>query len=471
MNSFTHSSRQNTRAHPTSAIFKQAIIISVVIFGCALLAMVAIYTTTARHLENQIQALVEADLNGLSDLYATRRIIAVRQALERRSKVQHATSVIFLLLDKKGKKLAGNIKIWPKNLPNDNSWNVFSFPSQSVENIRYFGAGARLPGPFPLMIARSMAPRDAVLSQLRWTMVIALCTILIVGFALGYWLSRRMIGRLVAMNRICEAVEQGDMDARIKDGSADEFGALASHINRMLTRISALVAGTREISDRIAHELRTPLNRILLRIENVQDTQPPKLVATELGEINKDVRDTIDIFESLLDIATAESDAGDISALLPVDLAAILIEITELYSAVADEKNITITTHIEENAMILGDRNLLNRALANILDNAIKFSPAKSAIVITLIKGAHHQLDIRDSGPGLKPGMEERVFDRFYRGDLLTNIPGHGLGLAIVRAIAVRHGIKITLTGQGDGLLVRLICPSYQIRNQEDLDK
>lgn len=446
-----------------SAIFRLSITIASAILLASLLAMLAIYTVTEKHLDANLQMLVKSDLKGYSDLYAQRRIIAIRQAFERRSELGKNSNEVYLLLDKKGKKLAGNISQWPKSLSKQGGWQGFSIDEANNVTRHFLGASELLPGGFPIFVARSTASRDGVLYQLRWAISLSVLVIMVVSILLGRFLSNHILGRISAVNAVCEMVENGDLTARVKDGSQDEFAALANHINTMLDRISSLMRGTKEVSDRIAHELRTPLNRILLRVASIQEMRLETKLSDELSKVSSDLNETIEVFEALLDIAETEVGAHDNAGFAPVDMALVMNEILSLYQAVAEEKSINISTRIEESAYVLGDKNLLARAIANLLDNAVKFSPQNGEIHIDLTcYDKFHLVTISDNGPGLESEFKERVFERFSRGRNVAETPGHGLGLAIVQTIAIRHGIQISLKDNHPGLSVSLECPAYQ---------
>jgi signal transduction histidine kinase len=177
-------------------------------------------------------------------------------------------------------------------------------------------------------------------------------------------------------------------------------------------------------------------------------------IADEIGT-------TVAIFDALLDIATTESEAGDQSRLKTVNLAEVVESVVDLYDAVAEERGITLSAEARGPAEMLGDAGLLTRMLANVVDNAIKFSPPGGRVAIGLAtEGRSHLLTVSDSGPGLAPDIRDRAFERFARGAATASVPGHGLGLAVVKAIAVRHGIRISLRDAHPGLAVTFTCPA-----------
>jgi signal transduction histidine kinase len=177
-------------------------------------------------------------------------------------------------------------------------------------------------------------------------------------------------------------------------------------------------------------------------------------IADEIGT-------TVAIFDALLDIATTEAEAGDQTRLKTVDLGQVVESVVDLYDAVAEERGIALVVDAKGRAEMLGDSGLLTRMLANVVDNAIKFSPAGGRVAITLAtRGRSHVLTVTDSGPGLLPDIRDRAFERFTRGAATSSVPGHGLGLAVVKAIAVRHGIRIGLADARPGLAVTFTCPA-----------
>ena len=176
--------------------------------------------------------------------------------------------------------------------------------------------------------------------------------------------------------------------------------------------------------------------------------------------MTEEIGSTVAMFDALLDIATTEAEAHDTSRLHTVDLADVVESVVDLYDAVAEERGIDLEVRTVP-AELLGDHGLLTRMLANVVDNAIKFSETGGTVAIEITSQAGgHRLAVTDSGPGLSNDIRERAFDRFARGTSTAAIPGHGLGLALVKAIAVRHGIRVNLEDANPGLRVVFSCPA-----------
>ena len=241
----------------------------------------------------------------------------------------------------------------------------------------------------------------------------------------------------------------------------DEFGALARHINAMLERIDALMSGMRHLSDHIAHEMRTPLTRLRSRLERARrdHAQDENLARTFEDNIAETSR-IITVFSALLDIAAAEASQGDRKGLAYTDLADVVAEVVDLYEAVAETRDNKITVQTQS-AVVLGEPMLLTRMLANVIDNALKFSPDGAGVRIDLaVEGDSVLLSVRDEGPGVSADFMDSAFERFSRDVATAGTPGHGLGLPLVRAIALRHGMRISLGhNQPTGLRVDIRGP------------
>ena len=269
-----------------------------------------------------------------------------------------------------------------------------------------------------------------------------------------------MLRRVTALNDAARAVEKGDMAARAPgDDRADEFGDLARHFNRVLDRLGALMATTRSSTDRIAHELRTPMTRLRVRLRDAAATADPRTGAHIAGAI-EDTLKLSSIYDSLLDISRIESSAGDAAGLSPVDLRSPLEDVVEFYRPAAEDRSISISVNCPAALVTRGDRALLQRLFANLLDNALKFSPDGGAIHIEGVAAAElFSLTIRDEGHGMDDAFSGLAFEKFSRARDAVGKDGFGLGLAIVKAIVARHGFEIHASNAKPGLAMTVTGP------------
>ncbi len=294
--------------------------------------------------------------------------------------------------------------------------------------------------------------RDAIFSGATVTLLMA------VGGAL---LFRRQLERRIGTIRATAAqIERGDLAQRVPiSAQEDEFARLSRDINAMLDRIHALMEGVRHVSNTIAHNIRTPLSRVLARLYTDQNAAKPADVLPEaVGFAIAEIQDLNVVFDKLLRIAEVESGARR-QTFATVSLNAIAVNALDLYDAVAEAKGLTLTHTLDSQPSVTGDGDLLANAIANLIDNAIKYTPSGGAIQVdTRREGASVTLTVRDNGRGIPEEERTRVGTRFYRLD--RAVPGWGLGLASVRAIARLHGGSLQLEDAGPGLIARLVLPA-----------
>jgi signal transduction histidine kinase len=225
----------------------------------------------------------------------------------------------------------------------------------------------------------------------------------------------------------------------------------------MLDRIQNLNRATHRLSDTIAHELRTPLNRMLQKLSKVEGQEEVT------ADLKAEMRQAIRVFDSLLDISRAEADQGSGGGLVPVDLSAVAVEVWELYEPVAEDKGMVAKAEVAPGLMVLGDRNLIAQMLSNLIDNAIKYCAAGDRLTLSLAEvEGHHLMRVADTGPGLPADIRGEAFERFVRAERDRGVKGHGLGLALVRAIAARHGARLVLPASDTGLVLEIGWPKLQ---------
>lgn len=444
-----------------SASLRLTLAIAGLILLAALLAMAVQYRTAAQALERQEQQILKSDIDSFAELYDQRRIPALRQAIAERASQTAQGQALYLLQNREGQTLAGNLEDWPDGLPamaggvTEAAPRVFTLPGTGQE---YNGVARVLPGGFPLLVARANALTADTLAEMRGTILWMALALLGLAAVTGGFVSRLVLRRIDAVNDLADRVATGDLAARLPgERTPDEFGALEEHVHSMLDRIQNLNAATNRLSDAIAHELRTPLNRIQQKLDKLEGQ--PELVEEIRGELKATVR----IFDALLDISGALAEQGQRPGLVPLDLGTVAQEVFDLYDPLAEENGLTCSFTAEEGLAILGDRSLLAQLISNLLDNAIKFCNPGDRITLTLRDGgARHLLEIADTGPGVPEEIRADLFERFTRAERDRDRPGHGLGLALVRAIAARHGAKLDLPRRDKGFAIAIAFPKLE---------
>lgn len=359
-----------------------------------------------------------------------------------------------------GSRVAGNLASIPTLSPSSFEQLVTRDLIRNGNALRARVLARHLPGGGVLIVGRDLGEQESIQSMV-WG---ALATGAGIATALGIvgaLLFRNQLKRRIADIRLAaKDIERGDLSRRIPFSGHDEFGLLNRDINQMLDRIEQLMSGIRHVSNAIAHDLRTPLSRIRSKLDDAlrSDATAASLAESAHGAI-ADIDDLTQLFEKLLYIAEAESGMRD-QQFEAVDLSQIALDMVELYDATADERQ-TILKNLPGRAVpVKGDRNLLGSAVASLIDNAIKHTAQGTTIAVsTHVENEVATIEVRDNGPGIPHHELTRVTERFYRLDRSRTLPGNGLGLSIVSAIATLHGGALTLE-DNCGLIARISLPS-----------
>lgn len=293
--------------------------------------------------------------------------------------------------------------------------------------------------------------------RLSGVMMALMAAVVAVSFGISYFVVSRINRIAVTANEI---ITTKDLSRRIAiDTQWDDLSNLAQLLNHFLSQIETLMIGVREVSNNIAHDLRTPLAGLRSDIESLKGT---RVEDHHLDALIAETDTMMRVFQSLLRITNIEQGKRS-HAFAEVDLGALLRDVIELYEPLAEEKELGFKTHISPHLSVKGDADLLFQLFANLLDNAVKFSPPASTLRIS----ANDERDgvtvtIADRGPGIPGAEKEKVFRHFYRGDASRSTEGNGLGLSLVRAVVEQHQGKIVLEDENPGLSVRVTLQPYQ---------
>lgn len=243
-----------------------------------------------------------------------------------------------------------------------------------------------------------------------------------------------------------EIIKTGDLSRRVELGSRwDDLSNMAAVLNLLLDRIEELMIGVKQVSDNIAHDLRTPLTRMRNKIESLSDSEQKQTLIEESDNI-------LSTFNALLRISRLETEKQR-SQFSQVNLKDIVCDVAEFYEPLAEERGITLQIDVAD-ALITGDRDLLFQAYANILDNALKFTPENRTIEITLLKDSNIEITFKDSGSGVPENEIGNIFDRFYRGEKSRSSSGTGLGLSLVKAVIELHDGRVKAQNTDTGLQI-----------------
>jgi len=300
----------------------------------------------------------------------------------------------------------------------------------------------RLPDGVILQVGKTTGGRDEVLERFRATAAGVLIPLLVLslggGLLLAFW-ALRPIRHIIQTVR---AIEAGAMHARVPTRpTGDELDELGRLFNGMLDRIATLIAGMRDALDRVAHDLRTPVTRIRGVAEvALRADQGPDASRQALADCVEESDQLLTLLNTLMDISEAETGALRLR-LKRVNLSDLVEDAVELYRHVAEEKRIVVSTAAGPDLWLTADRSRLRQVLANLLDNAIKYTAPGGRVEVTAQKQAGTVLiSVRDTGIGLTPDEVPRIWDRLYRGDQSRSERGLGLGLSLVRAVVQAHG-------------------------------
>lgn len=438
------------------------ILVNSAIFALAAFALAfSLWHSTAALLERQVQSSIRDDIALLAEHDEVGGASSVVAALRARMANHENADAIYLFLDGAGNRLAGNLDQWPAGLTQMGSWYQLPVQRGGEASLALLQA-ARLPDGGRLLVGRDVRALIGLHDTLRDAMIGAACLILVlvgVGVLLVRHQFRRVIRDISATTR---AIAQGDLSRRVPyTGKGDEFDELAGLINDMLERITRLMDGVRQVSNAIAHDLRTPITRARARLEDAAaHAHTPVEMQQAIERATLDLDGIVRVFEALLRIAEIEAGARR-AAFVLVDLAPVLWDMDELYQAVAEERGLRLETAIRGPLPVFGDRALVQQAVANLLDNALKFSPPGAVIRLSAEQnGAMVEIVVADRGPGIAAADRTRATERFFRAEAARHTQGSGLGLALVAAVAQLHRGTLELEDNHPGLRAVLNIPA-----------
>lgn len=350
-----------------------------------------------------------------------------------------------------GTRIAGNVESLPVDLQPNGAAQLLSLvkiDGSARERHTVRAVMRQLPEGGTLVIGRDDYEFAWVLATVERALALGLIPALCLGLAAGAFLSLRAQRRIEEVNRRVQRIVAGELKERLPArGTNDPFDRLAVLVNQMLDEIEALVQRVAGVGDDIAHDLRTPLTRVRVALERGRHK------ATSLNELQAAVDQAIVRLDQSLAVITAVLRIAEIEHARRVDsfrnvaLAELVREVGDLYEPIAEDKEVTLVVAAEVEAAVHGDRDLLFEAVANLVDNAVKFTPGGGSVELSLSCTEHEAVvRVRDTGQGIAAGEQDFVGRRFYRSDKSRGEPGLGLGLSLVSAVAKLHGFRFSIS-------------------------
>ena len=453
-----------------SRTFRLTLIYLCLLSTSVLVLFGAIYWLATGAVSRQIEATIDAEIRGLAEQYSLRGTVGLIDILNGRMRAGDRSGALYLLTDPAFRRLAGNLDGWPVEQPDAEGWVTFPLtdPDPAAKRALYGRARVfNLSGGLHLLVGHDVAERVRIADSIARLLAVGLVVTVGVSLLGGFLMSRSLLRQFDRINQTSREIMAGDMSRRVpQSGRDDEFDQMAANLNAMLDQIERLVAGIKQVTDSIAHDLRTPLGRLRNRLDRALVEDADRAACRDaIGRAIDDADDLLKTFNALLSIGQAESGAPRRN-FEPVDLGALVTDVVDLYEPVAEEKGLSLIVDAGSGATIKGDRALLFQAVANLIDNAIKFSTAPTggsngSVGLSLgMEGEAARIVVWDHGPGIPEPQRDRVTERFYRLEASRSTPGSGLGLSLVAAVANLHGGRLQLTDNAPGLRVELLLPA-----------
>ncbi len=448
------------------------------LFAAAASAILAwVYFASAAEARTKAEQDVRGEMQVLTGIYKERGFDALNRAMIDRSLTR--SSFVYLLMNPDGSRITGSLSISPiETMEADRQWITFPFTDNDAEGRvtrpRVRGVQVRLTGGEMLLVGASLSDTEAYLARLTQALWTAMGIVLLLGLAGGVLVSRNLERAMGRLGKVVTAVQEGDLKARaVVRNSGDELDELGAGLNTMLERLEGSMASIRHAGDAIAHDLRSPLTRMRAKLEvALMDAEAGKIDGVDAVQLALDEADNLlKTFNIVLAIARLQAAAGRTPDPKVFDAADLAADMAELYEPASEDKGLEFSAEIERGLMVEGNRPFLAQALANIIDNAIKYTPKGGAVMLRARRRSSGEIEysVTDTGPGVPEEDRERVIERFVRLDNSRTEAGSGLGLSLVGAVMEAHGGRILLDegpgeygGFGPGLRVALVLPAAE---------
>jgi signal transduction histidine kinase len=430
------------------------------IFAAFVVALLGfVYLKIKNDLTMRSDRMITSRMHLLAHLSPERRFDAINEDL----KQDPARVRLTALFGSDGRRIAGNLEYLPSDLKTDNAVQtamVDRVDESGRERQAVRLIACKLPNGDVLAVGRNVDEIAEIARILRWALTLGLLPAVLLCLSVGWALSARASRRIVEINERVQRIVAGDLRERLPyRNGGDPFSNLAMIVNGMLDEMETLIQSLAGVGNDIAHDLRTPLTRARLMLER------GRTKARTLEQLQAVADKTIVRIDQSLAIVTAIMRLAEIekrqrlASFGRVALADLIRKVGDMYEPIAEDKGVVLLIHSPHELSAYGDRDLLIEAVANLVDNAVKFTPAGGKVEIGLIPGDGEGIvRVKDTGAGIDEHERDAVLGRFYRSDKAGRTSGLGLGLNLVAAVARLHGFRLTIV-PGPGCVVEIGCP------------
>ncbi|MCP4073686.1 MAG: HAMP domain-containing histidine kinase [Hyphomicrobiales bacterium] len=439
------------------------------LFGATALGLIFYVTAgTVTLLKQQVTVSINDELKEFAEIYEEAGLNGAISALELRSRAPGAN--LYIVSNPSGEILAGNVLNLEAGVLNNIGWTYhpFSYTRFDTSKSAEYRALARvveLPNGMRLLIGRDIGEPEKFRNLIFNSLALALGSMVTLGFLAWFFVGRRVLKRIDLVARSTDRIMSGDREERLPiSGSGDEFDRLSVRLNSMLDRINLLDEGLKQVSDNIAHDLKTPLTRIRNSVEaSLAKESKTAGHRQALENVLLESENLIKTFNALLMISQVESGSST-AQMAQQNISEITADIVELYEPAAEEQNFQLRARIEDDLKVNGNRELLSQMISNLIDNALKYGKSTTSdsslieVEARSLKG-RVVITVADHGSGIPDNENGKVLQRFYRLEQSRNLPGSGLGLALVSAIAKMHFASLALKDNDPGLKVVIEFP------------
>jgi signal transduction histidine kinase len=429
-----------------------------------LIVLMLVYATYSYDYFKQLQGAVADEIVALEEVYENTGFGGLERFIGEKIEKGGLNRFYYLVVDQEKRKLAGNLDDWPIYRRYDDGWlefhlEILSWNDQKRE-LRFIGRSEEIGDGYRMLVVHHHGEFRGYAEAIRGALVRSMMVTIVLGTIGGAIVAGLSVRQIDRTNKTLQSIMSGDLSDRIESASMrGEHKELALNINLMLDRIQQLMEGLRQVSDNIAHDLRTPLTRLRNQLSDMQD-QAVSDREDRVQPLIDEADGLLSTFSSLLRIAQVESGSRR-AGFTRLDLRIILLDVIELYEPLATDKAIRFVSSLQAEAFINGDRDLLFQAFANLIDNAVKYTPENGCVNVELgSAGEEAFVTVTDSGRGISAVDQGKVFERFYRVEASRSLhPGNGLGLSLVSAVVKLHYGHITLSNNQPGLRVEVRWP------------